>query len=134
MRKLKSIIWISMFAVIFSAMPIRHAKAASGDFYNVTKKAKYNRADLISNKALAQQLQTEMDAGDVIAKELSGGKVIDYGTASNLFISLLKTMTSQQALVSAVSSQNVNVDRTATGIDNFNNASLDEVFDVIDIQ
>lgn len=135
MRKLKLIIGIFIFLPIFSSMTITNiAKAASGDFYNITKRTKYSRVNLVADKALAQQLQDEMDSGDIVGKELNDGNVIDYNAANNLFISLLSSMTVQEALISATSSQNVKIDKTTTGIDSFGDATLEEDFDVVIIE
>lgn len=133
MRKLKLITHVLIFLVIFSFMTMTNVRAVSGDFYNITKKTKYSRVNLISNKDLAKQLQSQMDNGDIVGKELSDGSIIDYNSANELFISLLKSMTVQQALVSAVSSQNVKINKATVQIESFNEASLETHFDVISI-
>lgn len=130
---MKCCIFLSL--LVFLSITISStAKAASGDFYNITKKTKYSRVNLIADKALAQQLQSEMDSGDIVGKELGSGDVIDYNTANELFISLLSSMTAQEALVTVISSQNVKIDRSTSGIDSFSDAVLEENFDVVSIE
>lgn len=130
MKKIRILVSLSLFIVFFSLIGTVTAKAASGDFYNITKKQKYTRTNLVTNKELAQQLQSEMDNGDVIAKELSGGKIINYGLASSKFIQLLGSMNAQQAIMSVISSQDVIVDKTTSGIDGFGEAELLNDFDL----
>lgn len=125
MKKIRFLASLSLFIVFFSLIGTVTAKAASGDFYNITKKQKYTRTNLIANKEIAQQLQLELDNGDVIAKELSGGKIINYGLASNKFIEFLNTMDVQQALISIMNSQDIIVDKTSAGIDAFTEAELE---------
>lgn len=135
MKKLKLIICVVVFLLIFSSITIANiAKAASGDFYNVTKKTKYSKTNLVASKALVEQLKTEMEDGDVVGKELSNGDIIDYNTANELFISLLATMTVQQALSNTMSSQGIKIDKTTAGIDSFSDATLEEDFDVVNIE
>lgn len=134
MRKRKFLISASLFIVFFSLIGTTKIKAASGDFYNITKQVKYSRTNILSDKNLLKQLESEEIKGHILAKELSSGKIINLELANNLFAQLLRSMDVQQALISAINNQNVIIDRTATGIDKFPEAGIESDFDIVIIE
>lgn len=72
-------------AGIIASIPMV-AHAANGDFYNQTKKLQYSRADLLASKDLQKTLQAQLDAQDVIIKDLGTSGYVDYQKASASFL------------------------------------------------
>ncbi|MBW9173591.1 hypothetical protein K2F43_20605 [Clostridium estertheticum] len=77
---------VIVMAVVLASFSTINAQAAVGDFYNQTTHIKFLRADLASDSTLADNLQGQMDAGNVVIKEINTGKYLDYGKASVAFL------------------------------------------------
>lgn len=131
--KFKTLILIATISVL-SSIPISTVKAAQGDFYNLTKHTKYTRANILSDDSLVEQLEYEMyEEKDIIAKEIAGNKVINYGLARDKFadLFLVQHKTALEAVFSLMKDSSINIDRQAQGIDNYDEARAD--FDVLSI-
>ncbi|MCB2347880.1 hypothetical protein [Clostridium estertheticum] len=73
-------------AVALSSIQMISAQAAVGDFYNQTTQTKYTKAALAASATLADGLNDQMTAGNVILKEYNTGKYIDYAKANTSFL------------------------------------------------
>ncbi|MBW9172910.1 hypothetical protein K2F43_17020 [Clostridium estertheticum] len=73
-------------AVALSSIQMISAQAAVGDFYNQTTQTKYTKAALAASATLADGLNDQMIAGNVILKEYNTGKYIDYAKANTSFL------------------------------------------------
>lgn len=76
-------------AVVLGSVQMISANAAVGDFYNQTTSTKYLKADLVANNALVSKLEADMDAKNVVIKEVSNGKYLDYDKANTAFVAAI---------------------------------------------
>lgn len=81
MIKVNKKIIVVLLALVINFMFTIVASAATGDVYNVTKKKIYKKEVIATNLTERANLMSEYKSGDVIAKEIFAGRIVNWDMA-----------------------------------------------------